>query len=159
MLSKLRYMYALKCVWFVFMNGINIFYKRISQSSMKICIFTLGWNLKHKNLLEILVFTFLSIFVRNLWVLNSNMTDSILYLVSFPFKLTKHKMATEMFLIVWRTLKQVSKIILIELLFVSLERNYFYLTFKSKTSAVFDVSTVTVSILQNVLTIIWRILL
>ena len=51
----------------------------------------------------------------------------------------------------------VSKIFLIEFFLFSLERNYLYLTFKSMTSAVFYVSTVTVSILQNVLTIIWRI--
>ena len=37
---------------------------------------------------------------------------------------------------------------------ISLERNDFYLTFRSKTSAIFYVFTVTISILLNMLTII-----
>ena len=40
---------------------------------------------------------------------------------------------------------------------VSLERNYLYLTFKYKTSAVLYVFTVTISILLNMLAIIWHI--
>ena len=47
----------------------------------------------------------------------------------------------------------VSAIFVIDKIFlVSLERNDFYLTFKFKTSAVFDVFTVTISILLNMLT-------
>ena len=48
----------------------------------------------------------------------------------------------------------VSAIFVIDKIFlVSLERNDFYLTFKFKTSAVFDVFTVTISILLNMLTL------
>ena len=36
-------------------------------------------------------------FLHNLCVLNSNLSDNILYLLTFdPFKLAKHKMATKM---------------------------------------------------------------
>ena len=49
----------------------------------------------------------------------------------------------------------VSTIFLFDKLFlVFLERNYLYLTFKSNTSAVFYVFTVTINILLNMLTII-----
>ena len=34
-------------------------------------------------------------FLHNLRVLNSNLSDNILYLVTFTFKLAKHKMAAE----------------------------------------------------------------
>ena len=52
----------------------------------------------------------------------------------------------------------VSAIFLLNFFFlVSLERNDLYLTLKSKTSAVFDVFTVTISILLNMVTIKGRI--
>ena len=36
------------------------------------------------------------LFLHNMCVLNSNLSDNILYLVTFTFKLAKHKMATKM---------------------------------------------------------------
>ena len=74
-------------------------------------------------------------------MLNSNLLDNILYLVTFTFKLAKHKMATNML----REPRMFYSLSHIEaqfffydiFLIVSFERNYLYLTFKSKTSAVF----------------------
>ena len=96
-------------------------------------------------------------------MLNSNLSDNILYLVTFTFKLAKHKINTKMFekphifysLSHIKAQFMVSERFLIDnLLIVFWERNYLYLTFKSKTSDVFDVFTVTISIFLNILTII-----
>ena len=64
---------------------------------MKICLFNLGWNLKHGSFApDFSVYFFIHLFLHNLCVLNSNLSDNILYLVTFTFKLAKHKMATKM---------------------------------------------------------------
>ena len=95
--------------------------------------------------------------------LNANLSDIILYLVTFTFKLAKHKMDTKMLrkphifygLSHIKGQFMVSAIFLFHnFYFIILERNDLYLTFKSKTSAVFDVFTATVSILLNLLRII-----
>ena len=96
-------------------------------------------------------------------MLNSNLSNNILYLVSFTFILAKHKMATKMLrkphiVYILSHIKaqfMVSARFLIDDFFpLSLERNDLYLTFKFKTSAVFYVFTVTTSILLKMLTII-----
>ena len=96
-------------------------------------------------------------------MLNSNLSDNILYLVTFTFKLAKHKINTKMFgkphifysLSHIKAQFMVSERFLIDnLLIVFWERHDLYLTFKSKTSDVFNVFTVTISIQLNMLTII-----
>ena len=42
------------------------------------------------------MYTFYPLFLHNLCVLNSNLSDNIQYLVTFTFKLAKHKIATKM---------------------------------------------------------------
>ena len=88
---------------------------------------------------------------NNVCVLYSNLSDNILYLVTFTYKLAKHKMAPKM-------LKMKAQCMffgrfLIDIFFlVSLGRNYLYLTFKSNIFAVFNVFSVTISILLSMLT-------
>ena len=60
---------------------------------MKRCLFSLGWNLKHG---DFSIYFLIHLFLHNVCVLNSNLSVNILYLVTFTFKLAKHKMATEM---------------------------------------------------------------
>ena len=91
---------------------------------------------------EFSVYFFIHLFLHNVCVLKSNLSDSILYLMTFTFKLLKHKMATKMlrkahiFYVLSQTKAQfmVFASFLISNLFpVTLERKYLYLTFKSKT--------------------------
>ena len=79
-------------------------------------------------------------------MLNSNLSDNILYLMTFTFILAKHKKATKMLRKphIFYSLSHIKAHIMVSARFliddfflVSLERNYLYLTFKSKTSAVF----------------------
>ena len=42
------------------------------------------------------MYTFVLFFLHNLCVLNANLSDNVLYLETFTFKLAKHKMATKM---------------------------------------------------------------
>ena len=64
---------------------------------MKISIFSLGWNMKHEFFFrDFSEYLFIHLFSHNLCELNSNLTDNILHLVTFTFKLEKHKMATKM---------------------------------------------------------------
>ena len=41
------------------------------------------------------MYTFV-LFLHNLYVLNANLSDNVLYLETFSFKLAKHKMTTKM---------------------------------------------------------------
>ena len=86
---------------------------------------------------------------------------NILYLVTFTFKLAKHKMATKMlrkphlFYSLSGMKAQFmffARFLIDNLFIVSFEKNYLYLTFKSNISAVFYIFTVTISILLNILT-------
>ena len=52
---------------------------------MKICVFSKGGNLKHDFFGGVFVYNFLS-----------NLSDNILYLVTFTYKLAKHKMSAKM---------------------------------------------------------------
>ena len=79
-------------------------------------------------------------------MLNAILSVNVLYLETFTFKLAKHKMATKMLRKphIFYSLSHinaqfmVSERFLIDNFFlVSLERNDLYLTFRSKTSAVF----------------------
>ena len=96
-------------------------------------------------------------------MLNVNLPDNVLYLETFTFKLAKHKMATKMLRKphIFYSLSQINaqfvvsaRFLIVNFIIVSLERNNLYLTFRFKTSAVFYVFTVTISILLNMLTII-----
>ena len=62
---------------------------------MKMCVFSRSWNLKYWALNGILVYIF-HLFLHNLGVLKSSLSNDILYLVTFTFKLAKHKMAVKM---------------------------------------------------------------
>ena len=62
---------------------------------MKICVFSMGWNLKHNLGLGILC-SIIHLWLHNLSVTYSNLSDNILYLVTFTYKLEKHKMAAKM---------------------------------------------------------------
>ena len=95
--------------------------------------------------------------------MNVNLPDNVLYLETFNFKLAKHKMATKMLRKphICYSLSQINaqfvvseRFVIVNFFLVSLERNDLYLTFRSKTFAVFYVFTVTISILLNMLTII-----
>ena len=60
---------------------------------MKMCVFSLGWNPKKLHFARHLRVEFIIyLFLHNLCVLNENLSDNILYLVSFTFKLLKQKM-------------------------------------------------------------------
>ena len=96
-------------------------------------------------------------------MLNVNLPDNVLYLETFTFKLAKHKMATKMLRKphIFYSLSQINaqfvvsaRFLIVSFFRVSFERNDLYLIFRSKTSAVFYVFTVTISILLNMLTII-----
>ena len=96
-------------------------------------------------------------------MLNVNLPDNVLYLVTFTFKLAKHKMVTKMLRKphMFYSLTQINaqfvvsaRFLILNFVLVSLKRNDLYLTFRSKTSAVFYVFTVTIGILLNMLTII-----
>ena len=63
---------------------------------MKIFVFSMGWNLKHDFSRNFCVQFFLHLFLHNLCVLHLNLSDNILYLVTFTFKLVKHQMAAKM---------------------------------------------------------------
>ena len=93
-------------------------------------------------------------------VLNSNLSVNILYLVTFTFKLAKHKMATKMLRKprIFSSLSHMeaqfmffATFLIDNFLCVSLKRKYIYLTL-TKISAVFYVFAVTISILLNMLT-------
>ena len=145
------YPYLAYVIWTQLCVCLYLYNERISQHS---------WNLKHEILLEILVYTFfIHLFLHNLCVLNSNLSDNILYLATF--KLAKHKMATKMFrkLRIFHSLSNIKAQFMVSAIFSidncflgSLERNDLYLT-----AAVFYVFTVTICILLNMLTIIWPI--
>ena len=118
--------------------------------------------MKHETLLGILVYAFV-LFLHNLCVLNMNLSDNVLYFRTFTFKLTKHKMATKILrkTYIFYSLSHINaqymvsaRFLMGNLFLVSLEKNVLYLSFRSKTSAVFYVFTVTISILLNMLTII-----
>ena len=75
-----------------------------------------------------------------------NLPDKILYLKTFTFKLAKQKMATKMLRKphIFYSLSQINaqfvvsaRFLIVNFVHVSLERNDLYLTFKSKTSAIF----------------------
>ena len=96
-------------------------------------------------------------------MLNVNLPDNVLYLETFTFKLAKHKMATKILRKphIFDSLSQrnaqfvvSARFLIVNFVLVSLERNDLYLTFRFKTSAVFYVFIVTISILLNMLTII-----
>ena len=103
------------------------------------------------------------LFLHNLYVLNSNLSDNILYLVTFTFILAKHKMATKMLRTphIFYSLSHIkaqfmvsARLLTDDFFLVSLKRNDLHLTFKSKTSAVLYVFTATISKLLNMLAII-----
>ena len=99
MLSELRYVYASKYVLFILIYKCHtiFFNERISRPLIKICIFSMGWNLKHETLLEILVYTFLSTcfyIICVCWIRICPITFYIWW--PSPFKLAKHKMATKL---------------------------------------------------------------
>ena len=63
---------------------------------MKMCVFSLGWNPKKMHFARHLRVEFIIyLFLHNLCVLNENLSDNILYLVSFTFKLLKQKMTAK----------------------------------------------------------------
>ena len=79
-------------------------------------------------------------------MLNVNLPDNVLYLETFTFKSANHKMATKVLRKphIFYSLSQINvqfvvslRFLIINFFIVSLERNDIYLTFKSKTSAVF----------------------
>ena len=45
---------------------------------------------------SVALYFFIHLFLHNLCALNSNLSDTILYLVTVTFKLAEHKMATKM---------------------------------------------------------------
>ena len=90
----------------------------------------MGWNLKHDFFFVIFVYNF---------VLNSNLSDNFLYLLTITFKLAKHKMAAKMqiiplFSMISRTWNHnwwiLQDLYYIYIFLVSLKRNNIYLTFK-----------------------------
>ena len=106
------------------------------------------------------------LFIHNLRVLDVNLSDNVLYLETFTFKLAKHKMVTQMLRKphIFYSLSQLNAQFVISAIFfivnfflVSLQRNALYLTLRSKTSAVlfcFYRHYKLISILLNMLTII-----
>ena len=103
------------------------------------CVFILGCSMKHWTLLCIEVYIFSpACFLHNLYVLNSTLSDKILYLVSFTFKWAKQKMAakTTSFLYFCYKLLPYFWILhdfeLINLCFMFFDQNDFYFTFKFK---------------------------
>ena len=83
-------------------------------------------------------------YLHNVCVLNSNLSVNILYLVTFTFKLAKLNMATKKkphYLYSLSHMKAQfmfpARFLIDNFFIVPLERNYLYLTFKSKMSAVF----------------------
>ena len=128
---------------------------------MKISLFTLGSNLKHETLFGILVYTFV-FSPHNLCVLNANLSDNALYLETFTVKLGKHKIATKMLRKphIFYSLSHInaqfmfSACFLIGIFFLFLWKEITFTSKTSKTSAVFYVFTVAISIIPNILTII-----
>ena len=59
------------------------------QSGLKSEILSIG---------RYLVYIFIHLFLHNLGVLNLHLSNNILYLVAFAFKLAKHEMAAKMFI-------------------------------------------------------------
>ena len=78
--------------------------------------------------------------------MNVNLPDNVPYLETFTFKLAKHKMTNKMLEKphIFYSLSQINaqygvsaRFVTVNFFLVSLERNYFSLTFRFKTSAVF----------------------
>ena len=95
--------------------------------------------------------------------MNVNLPDNVVYFETFTFKLAKHKMANKMLRkpYIFYSLSQINaqfvvsaRFLIVNIFFVSLEKNDIYLTLISETSVVCYVFTVTISILLNMLTII-----
>ena len=70
------------------------FIERILQPFIKMCVLSVKSEIlsidRHFS-----VYFFLHLFLHNLSVLNTNLSNNILYLVTFTFKLAKHKMAAK----------------------------------------------------------------
>ena len=153
------------CAIYIYKYHTYFFHERILQLFMRISLVSLGWNLKHATLLGILVYAYTYVvtcfyIICVCWMRICQITFYIME--TFTFKLAKHKMATKMLRKphIFFSLSQIKAqfvvsaiILIVNFCLVSLERNDFYLTFRSKTSAVFYVFTI--SILLNMLTIIW----
>ena len=122
------------------------------------------YSSQHETLLVVYTFVCFSVYFcihllsHNLLVLNKKLSDNVLYLETFTFKLAKHKVTTKMLrkphsfysLSHINAQFMVSARFLIDNFFlVSLEIDDLYLTFRFKTSAVFYVFTVTIGILLN----------
>ena len=145
-----------------FSLGMSKTWNVIATVGTLMCIaFSLGLNLKHGISLSILVYICLRLFLLNLCVLNSNLSDIILYLVTFTFILAKHKKGRQNVrkspYFLWFIAHVSRDLHLIKQILVSLKRNDLHFTFKSKTSAYFIILTVTIIISLNMLAIIWLI--
>ena len=99
---------------------------------MKICLF----SLVSRNFGE---YFFIHLFLHNWCVLNSNLTENILNLVTFTLKSAKHKMATKKIRKPQHIKAQFmvsARFVIDNFFLVYSVRNYLYLTFKSYISAV-----------------------
>ena len=139
MFSEPGCVYYTKTEWYLDLYMAYIFLnKRILQNILKMCVFSLGWNMNHWALLDIWVQIFFRLFLHNLGVLNSNRTDNILSLVSFTFQWAKQKMTAKStsFLYLCCTLTHNFRFLhdleLINLSIMFLDKNDLYLNFKFK---------------------------
>ena len=90
MFSEHRYVYVKHSVVFGFVHVFYIFYpKNIVAFYKNMCIRP---ELKSETLLDIWVYNFVYTCYYVSWVLNSNRSDNLLYLMSFIFKFAKPKM-------------------------------------------------------------------
>ena len=118
-------------------------------------VFSMVWNLKHGFSLGICVYNVLSTCFYIICVLNSTLSDNILYLVTFNFKLAKKQNGCKnvkkpkyflCFFAHESTIESFWKIFIIYFFLVSLEGNNLDLTFKYNISVVFHIFTVLISI-------------